>query len=118
MERTIHKLLEQLVAETIDRVLETYPARTYSKAFANPRLHKTLMNHVLSQLPGQHTGTEEGQPLSVNSDDLLLSREQQLSLTNLIRQEIVYIIQQNAECIGSSSPNEADSCLAPSHWFG
>jgi hypothetical protein len=111
-------LREDLVAEAIDKVLDTYPQNLYGKAFANPKLRKTLMAHVLNQLTILPTGIQEGQKLSNTPNDSSISPELELSINNLIRQEIAYIMQQKGECISRSSPEEADACLAPSHWFG
>lgn len=118
MERTINKSIEGLVADAIDRVIEGYPTQTYGKALVNPGFRKALMNHVLSQLSSQYFEIEKGQKFSNNPDGSPLSQEQQVFLKNLIRQEIVYIMQQKSECIKRSSPEDVDSCFAPSHWFG
>jgi len=118
MEQDSGNLRESVVAQTIDRVLEDYPAQSYGKVLANPQLRKTLMVNVLSQLPSQFTFIEEGEISSIKPDGLMLPPEQEQSLKNLIRQEIVYIIQQKAECFNRTGHEEVESCLAPSHWFG
>lgn len=107
-----------IVSETLDRVLEGYPEYPYRKAFKNPDLRRTLIVHVLSQLPGLYTIDEEGHKLSIRPEDLPLSQEQQLQLTNIIRQEVAYIIQQSSECIRQTKAQEIDACFTPSHWFG
>lgn len=118
METTSSNLISPVVAEVIEKELDTYPDYPYGKALANPSLRKTIVAHVVSQLPSQYTNFEEKQNSSTKSDDLSLSPEDEVYIKNLIRQEIAYIMQQKGECISHSAPEEVGSCFAPSHWFG
>jgi hypothetical protein len=118
METTSSNLISPVVAEVIEKDLDSYPDYPYGKALANPSLRKTIVAHVVSQLPSKYTNFEEKQKSSTKSADLSLSPEDEVYIKNLIRQEIAYIMQQKGECISQSAPEEVGSCLAPSHWFG
>jgi LPS O-antigen subunit length determinant protein (WzzB/FepE family) len=117
MERVVEDSMLSIVRKALDRVLEGYPDYPYKKAFINQELRRTLLGRILNQLPNWHPSSEEDQH-SIYREDLVLSQEQEIYLQNLIRQEIAYIMQQNAECINRASPEEIDACSTPSHWFG
>lgn len=118
MEDKTSNLTENIIAEEIDRVLADYPEYPYKQTFANPGLHKTLINHVLTQIRTEFPEAEGDESASQISDGAPFSQDQKLALNNLIRQEIAYLIQQKNECVMHSAPEDVDSCLSPSHWFG
>jgi hypothetical protein len=118
METKNGNLISPVVAKAIEKELDSYPNYPYGKALANPSLRKSILAHVVSQLPSQYTNFEKKQKSSTKSDDLSLPPEDEVYIKNLIRQEIAYIMQQKGECISQSAPEEASSCFAPSHWFG
>ncbi len=119
MEKTIDNSLWPVVSEILDQVLEDYPSYPYRKALTNQDLRRTLIEHVLSQIPNWHPSKEEeDKPSLINSERVSISQENELHIRNIIRQEIAYLIQQRAECVSRSKPEEIDSCFTPSHWFG
>lgn len=118
MEKTVSSLAESLVTKDLEEVLAGYPNYPYRQVFANPDLRRSLIDRVLSQLPSQDAAFEKEQSLSINSNGFPLLQEQHVSIKNLIRQEISYMVQQKAECISRSSPKDVESCFTPSHWFG
>lgn len=118
MENTMSNLNEEFISEEIDRVLADYPEYPYKQTFANPGLRKTLVNHVLTQIRTEITEIEGEESVSPIADSAPFPQDQKLALNNLIRQEIAYLIQQKNECVMHSAPEDVDSCLSPSHWFG
>jgi hypothetical protein len=119
MDKTISDSILPVVNAILDEVLEGYPEYPYRKAFTNPELRRTLITHVLNQLPNWHPSDHGGEALSVHSETgTPLSQDQKFYLKNLIRQEMGYIIQQSSDCISQTAPEKIDSCFTPSHWFG
>ena len=118
MEETIDDLMLPKVNEILEEVVGGYPDYPYKKALNNPELRRNLIAQVLSQISNWHPSKEGNKRVAIHPEDLQLSLEDKIHIQNLIRQEIAYIVQQNAECISRSSPEEVDSCLTPSHWFG
>ena len=118
MEKTISDSLWPVVSKILDEILEGYPSYPYKKALTNPDLRRTLIEHVLTQIPNWHPSEMEETTSSSQPETVTISPEDQLHIQNIVRQEIAYLIQQRAECVSRTKAEEVDSCFTPSHWFG
>lgn len=118
MDTTIRDLMLPAVTEIVAQVLEGYPDYPYKKAFTNSELRRTLLVRVMNQLPNWHPGNEAEKDSLNTPNNWQPSEENKIHISNLIRQEIAYIIQPKTECISRTSNDEIESCFTPSHWFG
>jgi hypothetical protein len=114
--KTIVNLTELEIIEEIETVVETYPHHPYQQVFAIPELRQELMAYVLSHTNNRYVVVEEGQEEALRP--LPCSKDQRLSIEELIRQGIEKTMQKNMAQIAHQIPEPVASSSAPSSWFG
>lgn len=93
------------VNQTIEDVLDDYPANPYHAAFAIPELRHKLIAHILSQLPHRQ-GFEGAQDTFSSATDTPYWRLQaRLRMEMLVRGSILHILRENADWLNSQLPN-------------
>ncbi|MFH7026602.1 MAG: hypothetical protein ACHBN1_14615 [Heteroscytonema crispum UTEX LB 1556] len=119
MTKTIFNLTLPAVVTAIEDVLEGYPHHPYQQAFSIPDLRQELIAHVLSRVSSYYVVVEEGQqPSAVNVKSLLGVLKEKSCIEALIHEGIEKVFHKREQEVIHQIPEEVDSGLAPSHWFG
>jgi hypothetical protein len=85
------------INQTIEDVLDEYPAHPYQAAFSIPELRQQLITHILNQAPDRQVAAEAptGAHLSQARD---CSRIQaRLRMEMFVRGSILHILRENAD---------------------
>jgi hypothetical protein len=118
------------IVQEIEDVLKDYPHYPYQTAFSMGELRQKLVDRVFHRLSEQETAYQP--PESPQNPTILShSLEGRVRLTNLIRDSIFYVLQENADWIKRHLPHQetataqkpptpqiTTSVEEPSHWFG
>jgi hypothetical protein len=119
MTKTIFNLTLPAVMTAIEDVLEAYPHHPYQQAFSIPDLRQELIAHVLSRVSSCYIVVEEGQqPSSINLKSLPGVLKEKSCIEALIHEGIEQVFHKREHEVIHQIPEEVDSGLAPSHWFG
>lgn len=93
------------VNQTIEDVLDEYPAHPYQSAFSIPELRQKLIAHILSQVP--YRPIVEGVQEAANSAQVRHHSRLQarLRMEMLVRGSILHILRENAAWLNRHLPN-------------
>lgn len=117
MTKAIVNLALPVVAEEIDKVLQSYPENSYRAAFSRPDLHQKLTAYVLNRIPGVYAVQEEAIAVCQNSSCLAEVVGRRSEITLLIHRGIRWLYQEHLEGSALES-QQAELQPMPSHWFG
>lgn len=118
MAKTIVNLAMPAVIEETEDILGTYPHHPYQQAFSIPDMRQRLISYVLTRMPGVYTVVEDAEECLINHKSLCGALEHREEIQNLIHQGIQRILKENQGWIDRHIPEELDSELTPSNWFG
>lgn len=115
--KIINLTLRFLLVE-VEKILEQFPKETHQVAFADPELHRELIDHLLRQIPNYYAIVEGTETLPNDPGFIYTSLQEREYLQSLIRYSIADIYREKAESTSSDSSYSINSDNEPSHWFG
>ncbi|MBE9127544.1 MULTISPECIES: hypothetical protein [unclassified Coleofasciculus] len=96
MNQKIINLTCLLIIQEAEEILKDYPQNPYQSALINPALWNRLINHVLNRIPNQYyTILNESEEFPDNIRILYSSLKERMHLEMIIRQSIVYLLQEH-----------------------
>jgi hypothetical protein len=104
------------VVEVMEAVLETYPDHPYQQAFSHPDRRQELIAYVLTRVQNSYGVMEAGEDFSPILRSFSL--EERLWVEAVVHQGIHTLFDTNSLADQQLVPEEEESGLAASHWFG
>jgi hypothetical protein len=107
-----------ILNKSIEVVLEDYQKKFYQPAFSRQELRQKIVSNVLTKIPNQYTIIEDEQELPKDPNFLYCYLEQRVRLEILIRESLVYLLQENLDETNFHISPKENPLNDSSHWVG